>query len=215
MADRDKIAPLQYITTGATPAEVVREVAAFLCGGGRWVQLRMKEAPDSVVAETARMLLTPVHACGGLLIIDDRVEVAARTGADGVHLGRGDMPPTEARVFMGDAIIGATANTADHIREAVEAGVDYIGLGPFRYTATKKRLSPVLGLEGYGRVLSEVGADLPPVVAIGGITPDDMEPLASAGVWGVAVAGAIAHADDPVEATRRFVELTERYFKIK
>jgi len=215
MAYRDKIAYLQYITTGAATAEVVREVAAFLCGGGRWVQLRMKEATDSVVAETAEMLLTPVHACGGVLIIDDRVEVAARTGADGVHLGRGDMPPAEARAFMGDAIIGATANTSDHIREAVEAGVDYIGLGPFRYTTTKKRLSPVLGLEGYREVLSSLKGVLPPVVAIGGITPDDMESLASTGVRGVAVAGAIAHTDDPVEATRRFVELTEKYFKIK
>ena len=126
MVDRDKIAHLQYITTGATPAEIAREVASFLCGGGRWVQLRMKDAPDRAVAEVAEMLLVPVHACGGVLIVDDRVEVAARVGADGVHLGRDDMSPAEARAIMGDAIIGATANTADHIMEAVAAGVDYI-----------------------------------------------------------------------------------------
>ncbi len=78
MVDKDKIAHLQYITTGATPAEIAREVASFLCGGGRWVQLRMKDAPDRAVAEVAEMLLVPVHACGGVLIVDDRVEVAAR-----------------------------------------------------------------------------------------------------------------------------------------
>ncbi len=117
------------------------------------MQLRMKDAPDRAVAEVAEMLLVPVHACGGVLIVDDRVEVAARVGADGVHLGRDDISPAEARAIMGDAIIGATANTADHIMEAVAAGVDYIGLGPFRYTATKKRLAPVLGAEGYRTVL--------------------------------------------------------------
>ncbi len=212
MVDRDKIAHLQYITTGATPAEIAREVASFLCGGGRWVQLRMKDAPDRTVAEAAEMLLVPVHACGGVLIVDDRVEVAARVGADGVHLGRDDMSPAEARAIMGDAIIGATANTADHITEAVAAGVDYIGLGPFRYTATKKRLAPVLGAEGYRTVLSSCGAELPPVVAIGGITPDDMDTLAATGVWGVAVAGAIARSADAVAATERFVELTQKYF---
>ncbi|MDE6483168.1 MAG: thiamine phosphate synthase [Rikenellaceae bacterium] len=213
MAHRDEIAHLQYITTGATPAEIAREVASFLCGGGRWVQLRMKEAPDRAVTEAAEMLLTPIHACGGILLIDDRVEVAARVGADGVHLGRDDMPPAEARAIMGDAIIGATANTADHIMAAVEAGVDYIGLGPFRYTTTKKRLSPVLGAEGYREVLSSCGASIPPVVAIGGITPDDIETLAATGVWGVAVAGAIAHGADPVAATELFVKLTQKYFK--
>lgn len=213
MAERYEIAHLQYITTGATPAEIAREVASFLCGGGRWVQLRMKDASDRAVMEAAEMLLTPIHACGGVLLIDDRVEVAARVGADGVHLGRDDMPPAEARTVMGDAIIGATANTADHIKAAVEAGVDYIGLGPFRYTATKKRLAPVLGAEGYREVLSSCGVGIPPVVAIGGITPDDMETLAATGVWGVAVAGAIAHSADPVAATGRFVELTQKYFK--
>lgn len=177
------------------------------------MQLRMKDASDRAVMEAAEMLLTPIHACGGLLLIDDRVEVAARVGADGVHLGRDDMPPAEARAVMGNAIIGATANTADHIRAAVEAGVDYIGLGPFRYTTTKKRLAPVLGADGYREALSSCGAGLPPVVAIGGITPDDMETLASTGVWGVAVAGAIAHSADPVAATERFVELTQKYFK--
>lgn len=178
------------------------------------MQLRMKEHPDSVVAQTAQMLLVPVHACGGVLIIDDRVEVAARVKADGVHLGRGDMPPGEARHIMGDAIIGATANTEEDIRAAVEAGVDYIGAGPLRHTTTKKVLAPLLGIEGYTRLMSKAG-DAPPVVAIGGITPDDVAAIAATGVHGIAVGGAISHADDPCGVTRRFVELTGLFEKGK
>lgn len=205
--DRDKIARLQYITTGATPQDIASEVALYLSGGGRWVQLRMKEHDDSMVEQTAMMLLLPVHACGGVLIIDDRVEVAARVKADGVHLGRGDMPPGEARHMMGDAIIGATANTEEDIKAAMEAGADYIGLGPMRHTTTKKALAPILGIEGYARIMSAV-KDAPPVVAIGGITPDDVAAIARTGVHGIAIGGAISHADDPCAATRRFVELT-------
>ena len=89
-------------------------------------------------------------AYGSRLIINDRVEVAVAVDADGVHVGKEDMPVREARRMMGEGkIVGGTANTVEDIREHYRGGADYIGLGPYRYTTTKKKLSPVLGLEGY------------------------------------------------------------------
>lgn len=213
MALRKEIARLQYITVGATPDAVARETALFLDGGGRWVQLRMKEADKRTIVETASVILPKIHAAGGVLIIDDYPDIAVEAGADGVHLGRLDMPIAEARAIVGDLIIGATANTSDHVREAIEAGADYIGLGPFRYTTTKKNLSPTLGEEGYRDIVAQIGDSKIPTVAIGGITLDDIARIAETGVWGVAVAGAIAGADDPRKMTTEFLSLTKKYFR--
>lgn len=147
---------------------------------------------------------------GATFIIDDCVDLVSAVGADGVHLGKNDMPVAQARRVLGPGvIIGATANTFDDIVRAAEAGADYIGLGPLRFTTTKKNLSPVLGYEGYADILGRcrrAGITLP-VVAIGGITVDDLAPLRLAGAAGVAVSGSIARAADPAEETRKFLKL--------
>lgn len=177
-----------------------------LRGGCRWIQLRMKGAsPDEIISEGLR-LRTLCDRYGATLIIDDHAELVGKIGADGVHLGKHDMAPEEARKLLGNkAIIGATANTADDVRAAIAAGADYIGLGPFRFTTTKAKLSPTLGIEGYRRILSETGPSIP-VVAIGGITVDDMPALMQTGIGGVAVSGAILNAANPIEMTQQFLE---------
>lgn len=114
------------------------------------------------------------------------------------------MPVTEARRILGsDRIIGATANTLDDMLAAVTAGADYIGLGPCRFTTTKEKLSPMLGLEGYRRVMAAFRrvSDLP-VVAIGGVNTPDIAPLMQTGITGVAVSGALLTAPDPSAETR-------------
>jgi thiamine-phosphate pyrophosphorylase len=130
--------------------------------------------------------------------------------ATGVHLGKTDMPPAEARRILGDGfIIGGTANTFEDIRRLTDEGVDYIGLGPFRFTATKKNLSPILGLEGYKDILSRcraAGIALP-VLAIGGITVDDIPALMQTGVSGIAVSSAIRQA----EAAGRCIQVLKHY----
>ncbi len=118
------------------------------------------------------------------------------------------MPIDQARQILGEAfIIGGTANTFEDVVQHYRAGADYLGIGPFRFTTTKKNLSPVLGLEGYSSILSqmkEANIEIP-VVAIGGITLRIFLPYFT-GVNGIALSGTILGADNPVEETRRIIE---------
>jgi thiamine-phosphate pyrophosphorylase len=192
----------------------------------------MKGAAPAEVEAVARQALALCKAYGGELYIDDHVEVCRRIGARGVHLGKADMPVSEARRQLGESyVIGGTANTLADIRRLSHDGADYTGLGPFCFTRTKENLSPLLGLAGYRRILSSLTPELPcagkehpaaelqvlasltterhgkpaiPVVAIGGITLADVPALRAAGIAGVAVSSAILSAPDPVEATAAF-----------
>ncbi len=184
-------------------------VADALRGGCRWVQLRMKEASDSEFAEMATKILPICRSYGATLIIDDRVHLVSDIGADGVHLGKKDMPVAEARALLGPTkIIGATANTEDDVMAAFSSGADYIGLGPYRFTTTKKGLSPILGLDGYRRIMAYCRANgiTIPVAAIGGIGLDDLEALRETGVDGVAVSGLIMNAHDKEQTTKSIIE---------
>lgn len=203
---------IQFITHQNTRHGYADGARLALEGGCRWIQLRMKDAPDDEFVGVARDVRRLCTQYGAKFIIDDRVHLAATTGADGVHLGRNDMPIDEARRTLGQHyIIGGTANTFDDIRRIASQGADYIGCGPYRFTTTKKNLSPVLGLNGY-RLLTqqmrEAGIHLP-IVAIGGITADDIEDIMLTGVTGIAVSGAILNADDPVAEMRRWIRIVD------
>lgn len=187
------------------------EAKRFLEGGGSWVQLRQKEGLDR---EMAHRLAELCRQKNGVLCVDDNVDIALEIGADAVHLGKNDMPVDEAWKVVRkahrekDFLIGATTNTFEDIRQAARSGASYIGLGPFRFTQTKKRLSPILGLEGYRRIISqceEAGIHLP-IYAIGGIELEDIPDLMKTGVHGIAISGSIIRADNPAEMTRRFLE---------
>ena len=193
---------LQFIT------HTDRGLEDVLRGGCRWVQLRMKDVSDEEFADMARRIMPVCHRYGARLIFDDRVELARELGADGVHLGKKDMPVREARAILGDGvIIGATANTFDDIAAADAAGADYIGLGPFRFTTTKKGLAPLLGLEGYRRIMAQCRERgiTRPVVAIGGIEIADLPALRDTGVDGVAVSGLILNAQDKEHTTQNII----------
>ena len=177
-------------------------------GGCKWVQLRMKDATDDEVRPIAIEAQRLCRENGATFIIDDRVALVKELHADGVHLGKEDMPIAEARQILGDDyIIGGTANTLDDVRRHYASGANYIGCGPFRFTTTKKRLSPILGLDGYKSIVEGMKReeiDLP-IVAIGGITADDVPSILATGVTGIALSGAILNANNPVDETRRFV----------
>lgn len=196
---------LQFISDGDPAA-----AEAFLQGGGRWVQLRMKDTPAEGIIARGREMLALCRRYGALLIVNDDPRLAKAIGADGVHLGQNDTPPDEARIMLGrQAIIGCTANTFAHIARIAQSSADYIGLGPFRYTTTKKKLSPILGEEGYRRILRQMaraGIRLP-VVAIGGITEEDVPQVMACGVNGIALSGAISRAGNIAAATARFTKL--------
>lgn len=200
---------LQFITNPTSVDEALAQAEAALEGGCRWIQLRWKDAPADKLVSAAHACADACRRHGAMFVIDDHVELVGQCGADGVHLGKNDMPPSEARRILGPCrIIGATANTPADIDNAVAQGADYIGYGPFRFTSTKKNLSPVLGLDGY-RVATahcrETGIGLP-IVAIGGITADDIPAIMDTGVSGIAVSGVIASAADPSAATRRLLD---------
>jgi thiamine-phosphate pyrophosphorylase len=162
----------------------------------------MKDATEEEILPVALEAQRMCREAGATFIIDDHVGLVKRIKADGVHLGKKDMPIAEARRILGDDfIIGGTANTFEDVRAHYEAGANYIGCGPFRFTTTKKGLSPILGLEGYISICSQMkaeGINLP-IVAIGGITAEDIPMIMQTGVTGSALSGAVLNADDPVE----------------
>ena len=145
-------------------------------------------------------------------ILDDHVEWVGAYWCRRVHLGKNDMPVDEARKMLGRGrIIGGTANTFADVERLSRQGADYIGCGPFRFTTTKKNLSPVLGLEGYRDITAQMKAhDIQlPIVAIGGILHRDIPAIMQTGVTGIAVSGAILNAENPVEEMRLFISATD------
>ena len=176
-------------------------------GGCSWIQLRMKDAADEDIIATARKLRPICSEYKATFVIDDHVDIARLVHADGVHLGKNDMPVAEARRLLGtDYIIGGTANTFKDVEALYRDGADYIGCGPYRFTTTKKNLSPILGLCGYQQIVADMHrAEIDiPIVAIGGIKYEDIEPIMQTGVNGMAVSGSILNADDPVGEMARW-----------
>lgn len=201
---------IQFITHSNNRYGYVDGARLALEGGCRWVQLRMKEATEAEFMAAAAEIGRLCKEHGATFVLDDHVEWVEKTGADGVHLGKNDMPIDEARKILGnDKIIGGTANTFEDVERLYRQGADYIGCGPFRFTTTKKNLSPVLGLEGYQHIVDQMkshGINLP-VVAIGGILESDIKSILATGVSGIAVSGGILNAENPAEEMQRFLKL--------
>lgn len=200
---------LQFITHFTERYSYLDSVRIALEGGCKWIQLRMKEASTEEIIPIAKETKAMCHKYGATFIIDDHVELVKLIEADGVHLGKNDMPIPEARKLLGrNYIIGGTANSFEDVQKHYENGADYIGCGPFRFTTTKKNLSPVLGLEGYQRIVSqmkEAGINLP-LVAIGGITRDDLPSLMQTGITGIALSGSILRAESPIQEMKTIIQ---------
>lgn len=203
---------IQFITHHTDSIDYLESVRLALKGGCKWVQLRMKGATDDEIRPIALQAQEMCREAGATFIIDDHVELVKELKADGVHLGKNDMPIDEARKLLGkDFIIGGTANTIDDIIMHHKNGADYIGCGPFRFTTTKEKLSPVLGLEGYRSIvqkMKELDIQLP-IVAIGGITADDIPAIMETGVTGIALSGTVLRAGNPAEEMVKVRSLSE------
>lgn len=202
---------IQFISHTNERYDYIDGIRMALEGGCRWIQLRMKDASEEEILKTAESTRELCRQYDAVFLLDDYVELVERSGADGVHLGKDDMPVYEARRLLGkDKIIGGTANTFEDVKRIYSAGADYIGCGPFRFTTTKKKLSPILGLDGYSRIIEQMNAyriNLP-VIAIGGILLPDVSDIMQTGVSGIAVSGAILNADNdnsPVATMKRFI----------
>ena len=201
---------LQFITHYTEKYSYIDSARIALEGGCRWIQLRMKDADASTLEETALIVQKMCKDYGATFIIDDHVLLTKKIKADGVHLGKNDMPIAEARRLLGDSfIIGGTVNSLDDVRATLQSATpDYFGCGPFRFTSTKKNLAPILGHEGYRNIIREMkeGGIRIPLVAIGGIRKEDIPELMADGVHGIALSSSILRAENPVEEMNGIIE---------
>ena len=202
---------LQFITHYTEKYSYIDSARIALEGGCRWIQLRMKDADTSTLEETALIVRKMCKDYGATFIIDDHVLLTKKIKADGVHLGKNDMPIAEARRLLGDSfIIGGTVNSLDDVRATLQSATpDYFGCGPFRFTSTKKNLAPILGHEGYRNIIREMkeGGIRIPLVAIGGIRKEDIPELMADGVHGIALSSSILRAENPVEEMKGICKL--------
>jgi len=203
------ISKLQYITTSATLAEQACK------GGVDWIQLRLKNISYDDYRATALEVQAICKKYNATFIINDNVKLALDLNADGVHVGKEDplLPDDVEEMLKRNYIIGCTANSIEDFIHLSGKPVDYIGLGPFRFTNTKQNLSPVLGIEGYQRIFSEIkerAMKVPPVIGIGGITEKDVTALLATGLHGIAVSGSITHAVNVTETAKEFNELVNK-----
>ena len=209
---------IQFITNYHDDISLTEQTEYVLEAGCRWVQLRLKGADDAEIYMVGKALRQLCDRYEATLILDDVVRMVPVIGADGVHLGKQDMPVDEARKLLGpDKIIGGTANTFEDVKRLAQQGANYIGCGPFRFTTTKKNLSPLLGLEGYAAILEQMRQqqiDLP-LIAIGGITVEDVPDLIDLGVSGIAISGAILEAKKPEVMMRKFIRTENKARKLK
>lgn len=199
---------LQYITNTESPVPVEEQIFAVIEGGGRWIQIRMKDVSDDEIRKVVEAVKPTCIEKEVFLLLNDRVELAKELNVGGVHLGKHDMPCSKARMILGPAaVIGVTANTFGDVVAVSNLDIDYYGIGPFMETTTKKNLAPLLGIEGIRNICSEMEQNEIniPRVAVGGIKFEDVVPLMKAGANGVAVSGAIAFSKDIVKETERFV----------
>jgi thiamine-phosphate pyrophosphorylase len=184
---------LQYITHGETPDDHLENIQKACVAGVSWVQLRLKNYDGKTILETAKKARVITTSFQAKLIINDHYKIAKEVKADGVHLGKTDECPSKVRAFLGASfIIGGTANTLEDCQILLDKKVDYIGLGPYQFTKTKKNLSPVLGIEGYKILLEELQTKTP-IIAIGGIALEDVSKIIETRVYGIAVSGTITN----------------------
>lgn len=191
---------IQYISQGSTLHEHKNNIIGVLKAGGKWIQLRCKsEVHDDILllALDIRVLCDQYNA---VFIVNDYVDIAVAADADGVHLGLLDEDISQARKILGyNKIIGGTANNIHDVVNRVKKGCDYIGLGPLHHTETKKKLSPILGIEGVRSVMAHLKNqyyEKIPIYVIGGVVEEDIPGLCEVGVYGIALSSILTVAPE-------------------
>jgi thiamine-phosphate pyrophosphorylase len=187
---------IHYISQGTTALQQLNAIKSALDAGCNWVQLRYKNRREHEVLKLAQQVKKVIENYNCTYIINDYTHIAKAVDADGIHLGLDDMAVHQAREIIGlDKIIGGTANTLAHVMQRYKEECSYIGLGPYRFTTTKEKLSPILGLEGYTYIMQKLKElyIATPIYAIGGIEEYDLPPILQTGIYGVAVSGLITN----------------------
>lgn len=200
--------PRLHVITAPNPSQdEFGIIEAVLDAGAPCLQIRAKHLTDDALLRFATSVVERCHAAGARCLINDRVDIALASGADGVHLGADDLPVAAARRLAGDDfLIGATVRDPATARRLASDGADYLGVGPIHATETKAGLPPPLGLDGLRPVIDVAGI---PVLGIGGITVARAQTVLASGAFGIAVVGAVYDAQDPAAAVRALLEITD------
>lgn len=186
------IPKLHYISQGNNSETHLENIKNACVLGAALVQLRLKNVSDKEILKTALEARKITHHFQTKLIINDHYKIAKEVQADGVHLGKKDICITIARKYLYPwQVIGGTANCLEDCEILIRKKVDYIGLGPFRFTSTKENLDPILGINGYKTIIESLKTETP-ILAIGGITLKDVTDLIKTGIFGIAVSGYIS-----------------------
>lgn len=185
----------------SNPVELARMAIE---GGARMVQLRRKSASGRDLFEWAVRIQALCREYEALFIVNDRVDIALATHADGVHLGQQDMPVASARALLGsETLIGVSVSNPSEAAKAAKEGADYLGVGHIFPTSSKEKPMPPIGTSAIRPIIEASGL---PVIAIGGIELQNVAEVIKAGASGVAVISAVSGSADPVAATRELVK---------
>ncbi len=199
-----------YVITDGRLMEETKGAKLALEGGATTIQLRMKNASTRKMVEKGKKIRKLTEDYEALYIVNDRIDVALATDADGVHLGQEDMPLSLARRIVGERIIGISASTVDEAIDAEKNGADYIGAGSV-YPTNSKKNAVIIGIEGrreIGRVSSI------PVVAIGGITAEKVNEVLGAGAAGIAVISYVMAFSEPEKRMKELSKILKHHLQV-
>ncbi len=200
------IPKLHYISQGNSPAAHLENIQKACASGAELVQLRLKNVSEKKCLKLAQEAREITSHFQTRLIINDHYKIAKDVKADGVHLGKTDACPTMARKHLYTwQIIGGTANTLQDCETLISKEVDYISLGPFRFTTTKDNLSPLLGLIGYTAIIESLKTETP-IIGVGGITTEDVTDILETGISGIAVSGEITRDFNSIRLFNQFLK---------
>lgn len=210
MFSKEKIIPsLHFVTQNIAQGHRPWEQAELACrGGARWVSLRTTDMSYGELLPTALRTQEVCEHYKARFIVNDNVLLAKEICADGVHLGRTDVPVDQARDYLGDAAyIGSTANNFEDIQRAVYLGVDYIALGPTHFSKSKELKSLIVNPSNFLMIKRKcIEAHLyVPLIATGGVSSDDLEIFLDLGMHGIAVSSSINMSEDPVFETEKLL----------
>jgi thiamine-phosphate pyrophosphorylase len=183
--------PVMCLTQDGLPLSHQEQTQRLCAAGARWLQLRMKQAARDIWTATAREVVAICRAHGAVCIVNDDVEIALASDADGVHLGKLDLEWREARRRLGPKkILGGTVNNSVDASRALQADcLDYVGIGPWRFTSNKKNLAPVLGADGVRALIAHLEGL--PAWVIGGVEAADLPAVRATGAKGAALSSAL------------------------
>lgn len=202
-----QIQTLHFITNQHCKISITEQVEKACKAGVSWVQLRLKNTNDTDFLSIAIKVKDICMAHNAILIINDNINIARDIDADGVHTGKNDMHPAEVRKILGkNKIIGCTANSFQDIKNVYKYA-NYIGLGPFNFTKTKDKLSPLLGIKGNQEIIENCKLNNIhiPIIAIGGILPIDVPEIIKTGVFGIAISSGIVKDENIMTNTNTFL----------